>query len=165
MKRPTLVRILYILGGLLVAIQLIPYGWNHTNPAVVAEPKWDTPRTRELFYRACADCHSNVTKWPLYSRVAPVSWLVYKDVQEGREHLNISEWNRPQKDANEASEKVQEGEMPLPIYLPLHPEARLSPTEKAELVAGLAATLGTEGGKEARNGHAGGKDEGAEDDD
>ena len=155
MKRPALSRLLYLLGGLLVAIQLVPYGWNHANPAVVAEPKWDAPRTRELFFRACADCHSNETKWPLYSRVAPVSWLVYKDVQEGREHLNISEWNRPQKDADEASEKVQEGEMPLPIYSPLHPEARLSPAEKAELVAGLAATFGTEGGKEARNGRGG----------
>ena len=165
MKRPALSRLLYLLAGLSVAIQLVPYGWNHTNPAVVAEPKWDTPRTRELFYRACADCHSNETKWPLYSRVAPVSWLVYKDVQEGREHLNISEWNRPQKDADEASEKVQEGEMPLPIYLPLHPEARLSPTEKAELVAGLAATLGTEGGEGGGNGQGGGKAEGAEDDD
>ena len=145
MKRPKLARALGIVGGLLLAIQLVPYGWNHTNPAVVAEPKWDTPRTRELFFRACADCHSNATKWPLYSRIAPVSWLVYNDVQEGREHLNISEWNRPQKDADEASEKLQEGEMPLPIYLPLHPEARLSPAEKADLVAGLAATLGTEG--------------------
>ena len=91
--------------------------------------------------------------------MAPVSWLVYKDVQEGREHLNISEWNRPQKDADEASEKLQEGEMPLPIYLPLHPEARLAPADKAALVAGLAATLGTEdGGK-------GGKEEKGEDDD
>ena len=147
MKRPRLSRILAFAGGLFLAIQLVPYGWNHTNPAVVAEPPWDAPRTRELFVRACADCHSNESKWPWYSRVAPVSWLVYNDVQEGRGHLNISEWNRPQKDADEASGKLQEGEMPLPIYLPLHPEARLTPAEKAELVAGLAATLGTEDGK------------------
>jgi mono/diheme cytochrome c family protein len=146
MKRPTLSRVLAIVGGLLLAIQLVPYGWNHTNPAVVAEPKWDTPRTRELFFRACADCHSNETKWPLYSHVAPVSWLVARDVSEGRENLNVSEWNRPQKDANEASEKLQKGEMPLPIYLPLHPEARLAPADKAALIAGLAATLGTEDG-------------------
>ena len=154
MKRSKTSLALLVAGGLFLAIQLVPYGWNHTNPAVVAEPKWDTPRTRELFFRACADCHSNETKWPLYSRVAPVSWLVAKDVQEGREHLNISEWNRPQKDANEASEKLQEGEMPLPVSLPLHPEARLSPAEKAELVAGLAATLGTEGGKVSGRGEA-----------
>ena len=144
MKRPTLARTLTLLAGLFLAIQLIPYGWSHSNPPVAAEPKWDSPRTRELFFRACADCHSNETKWPLYSRVAPVSWLVYNDVQEGREHLNVSEWNRPQKDADEASEKLREGEMPLPIYLPLHPEARLQPAEKAELVRGLAATFGTE---------------------
>lgn len=144
MKRPRLSRVLLLLAGLLLAIQLVPYGWNHSNPAVVAEPKWDTPRTRELFFRACADCHSNATKWPLYSRVAPVSWLVYNDVQEGRSKLNVSEWNRPQKDAHEASEELQKGAMPLPIYLPLHPEARLSAGEKAELVAGLAATLGGE---------------------
>ena len=163
MKRPQLARALGIVGGLLLAIQLVPYGWNHTNPTVVAEPKWDTPRTRELFFRACADCHSNATKWPLYSRVAPVSWLVYNDVLEGREHLNVSEWNRPQKDADEASEKVREGEMPLPIYLPLHPEARFSPAEKAELVTGLAATFGTEDGKE-NGGREGARREEEEDD-
>ena len=145
MKRSKTSLALLVAGGLLLAIQLVPYGWNHTNPAVVAEPKWDTPRTRELFVRACADCHSNETKWPLYSRVAPVSWLVYKDVQEGREHLNISEWNRPQKDANEASEKLQEGEMPLPIYLVTHPEARLTAAERQSLARALVATFGEEG--------------------
>lgn len=159
MKRPTLARVLTLAAGFFLAIQLIPYGWNHTNPAVVAEPKWDTPRTRELFFRACADCHSNESKWPWYSRVAPVSWLVYHDVQEARENLNASQWNRPQKDADEASEMVQKGEMPLPIYLPLHPEARLSAAEKAELVRGLAATFGTEGGSE------GGGEKGDDEDD
>lgn len=157
MKRPRLSRVLLLVAGLLLAIQLVPYGWNHTNPAVVAEPKWDTPRTRELFFRACADCHSNETRWPLYSRVAPVSWLVANDVQEGRGKLNVSEWNRPQKDAHEAAEELQKGEMPLPIYLPLHPRARLSAAEKAELVAGLTATLGSESAG-ARGGEAGGED-------
>lgn len=150
MNRLTLTRILSLLAGLLLAIQLVPYGWNHDNPAVVAEPKWDSPRTRELFSRACADCHSNQTKWPLYSRVAPISWLVYSDVLEGRSKLNVSEWSRPQKDAHEAAEQLQKGEMPLPLYLPFHPEARLSAGEKAELVTGLAATLGTEIGKRSR---------------
>ncbi len=163
MQRPKLSRVLLVLAALGLAIQLVPYGRDHSNPPVVAEPKWDTPRTRELFFRACADCHSNATKWPLYSRVAPVSWLVYNDVQEGREHLNISEWNRPQKDADEASEKLQEGEMPLPIYLPFHPEARLAPADKAALVAGLAATLGTEDSQEV--GGRGGKERGKSDDD
>jgi len=160
MKRPKLSRVLLLLAALGLAIQLVPYGWNQANPAVAAEPTWDKPRTRELFFRACADCHSNETKWPLYSRIAPVSWLVYNDVQEGREHLNVSEWNRPQKDAHEAAEELQKGAMPLPIYLPLHPEARLSAAEKAELVAGLAATLGDE-----RNGERAGKVDGEEHDD
>ena len=165
MKRPKLSRVLLVLAALGLAIQLVPYGWNHANPAVAAEPRWDKPRTRELFFRACADCHSNETKWPLYSRLAPVSWLVYNDIQEGREHLNVSEWNRPQKDAHEAAEELQKGAMPLPIYLPLHPEARLSPAEKAELVAGLAATLGGEG-EGAKGGPTGGEGgEGGDDDD
>ncbi len=148
MKRPRLSRVFMVLGGLLVAIQLVPYGWNHTNPPVVAEPSWDAPRTHELFSRACADCHGNETKWPWYSRLAPVSWLVYNDVQEGRSKLNVSEWNRPQKEAHEAAKEVREGEMPLPIFLLAHPEARLSAAEKADLVRGLEATLGTRRGTE-----------------
>lgn len=154
MKRPRLSRVLFALGGLLVAVQLVPYGWSHTNPPVVTEPRWDAPRTQELFSRACADCHSNQTKWPWYSRVAPVSWLVVSDVEEGRSKLNVSEWNRPQKDAHEAAKEVRDGEMPLSTYLLAHPTARLSPAEKAELIRGLEATLGTKGGTEGggRNG-------------
>lgn len=146
MKRRDLLRVAAVFGGIFLAIQLVPYGWNRTNPPVVAEPGWDSSRTRELFVRACADCHSNQTRWPWYSRVAPVSWLVVRDVEAGRSHFNVSEWNRPQKDAREAAEEVREGNMPLPVYLPAHPEARLSATEKAELVRGLEATFGTERG-------------------
>jgi len=146
LKRSDLIRVLVVFGGIFAALQLVPYGWRQTNPPVVAEPAWDAPRTRELFFRACADCHSNQTKWPWYSRVAPVSWLVVKDVEQGRSHLNVSEWQRPQKDAHEAAEELREGKMPLPLYLPAHPEARLSAAEKAELVRGLEATFGTERG-------------------
>ena len=144
MKRADLLRVAAVFGGILLAVQLVPYGWRRTNPPVVAEPDWDSPRTRELFQRACADCHSNRTKWPWYSRVAPISWLIVKDVEQGRSHLNVSEWNRPQKDAHEAAEELRDGKMPLPIYLPAHPEARLSAAEKAELVRGLEATFGSE---------------------
>ena len=144
MKRADLLRVAAVFGGILLAVQLVPYGWRRTNPPVVAEPDWDSPRTRELFQRACADCHSNRTKWPWYSRVAPISWLIVKDVEQGRSHLNVSEWNRPQKDAREAAEELRDGKMPLPIYLPAHPEARLSAAEKAELVRGLEATFGSE---------------------
>lgn len=137
-----------ILGGVLLAlflaIQLLPLGAERTNPPVVAEPAWDSPRTRELFVVACADCHSNQTRWPWYSKVAPVSWLVAYDVAEGREHLNVSEWNRPQRHADEAAEEVREGEMPYRGYTLTHPEARLDEATRAELVAGLIATFGDE---------------------
>jgi mono/diheme cytochrome c family protein len=130
------------LAGLFVIIQLLPVGAPRTNPPVTGEPQWDTPRTRELFFRSCGDCHSNETVWPWYSRVAPVSWLVAHDVAGARDHLNVSEWTGPQRHADEAAEEVREGAMPLPIYLPLHSEARLSESDKAELVRGLIATFG-----------------------
>lgn len=131
-----------LLVGLFLLAQLLPVGAPRSNPPVVAEPPWDSPRTRELFFRFCADCHSNETRWPWYSRVAPVSWLVAHDVAEARRHLNVSEWHLPQEDADEAAEEVREGEMPLPLYLPLHPERRLDEATKAELIAGLVATFG-----------------------
>jgi mono/diheme cytochrome c family protein len=126
-----------------VLIQLVPYGHNHTNPAVVAEPPWDSPQTRDLAARACFDCHSNETKWPWYSSVAPVSWLTQHDVDDGRRRLNFSEWNRPQREARSAAERVSEGEMPPWFYLPMHPTARLTPAEKQALVDGLRKTLGS----------------------
>ncbi len=153
-------RLAALFVGLFLALQLVPYGWRRSNPPVVAEPAWDSPRTRELFFRACADCHSNQTKWPWYSRIAPVSWLVVKDVERGREHLNASEWQREQKDAREAAEEVREGSMPLPIYLPAHPEARLDAVEKADLIRGLEATFGAERGDDERRGRSGGRDRG-----
>lgn len=145
-----------MLLGLALVVQMIPVGADRSNPPVVAEPSWDSPRTEALFARACADCHSNRTRWPWYSWVAPVSWLVAADVENGRRHLNVSEWNRPQKDAREAAEELRDGEMPLPLYLVAHPEARLTGTEKAELIAGLEATFGTEeeSGRRRRGGRA-----------
>lgn len=140
----------WALGGLLVLLlgmQLVPYGRDHTNPPVVAEPTWDSPATRAMFVRACADCHSNQTVWPWYSNIAPVSWLITRDVIEGRQAFNVSEWGRQAKNEGEdAAETVREGEMPLWFYLPLHPEARLTPAEQQQFIAGLTATFGGEGG-------------------
>jgi hypothetical protein len=125
-----------------IILQFIPFGRNHTNPAVSAEPAWDSPATRALAKRACFDCHSNETEWPWYSHIAPVSWLVQNDVHEARGKLNFSEWDRPQRHAEEAAEEVQKGKMPLWFYVPLHPEARLSAMEKSGLIRGLEASLG-----------------------
>jgi hypothetical protein len=127
--------------GLLLVAQLVPYGRDHTNPPVVAEPLWDSAQTRELAVRACFDCHSNETVWPWYSNIAPMSWLVQRDVDEGREKLNFSEWDRPQ-EGDEAAETVREGSMPPRSYLLTHPDARLTDVEIAILTEGLAATFG-----------------------
>jgi hypothetical protein len=138
----TIARILLILLGLFILIQLIPYGRNHTNPPVVAEPTWDSPQTRALEARACFDCHSNATIWPWYSNVAPVSWLVQRDVDEGRRHLNFSEWGQRHPGINQIEAMINSGRMPPPQFLIMHPEARLTATEKQELIQGLQATLG-----------------------
>ena len=131
------------LAVVLVAVQLVPYGRDHTNPAGRLEPRWDHAETRALAVRACYDCHSNETIWPWYTHVAPLSWLAQKDVDEGRRKLNFSEWGRPQKEAREAARTIRKREMPPWFYVPLHPDARLSAEETRALVAGLEATLGT----------------------
>jgi hypothetical protein len=128
--------------ALLLVMQIIPYGRNHTNPTADVEPPWDTPRTRELALRACFDCHSNRTKWPWYSSVAPLSWVIQDHVDTGRSVLNFSEWNRTYALADQSASQVNRGEMPPRSYKMLHPEARLSDAERTELARGLAATLG-----------------------
>jgi hypothetical protein len=135
-------KVLFALVGSLLAIQLVPYGRAHDNPPVSKEPAWDAPRTRELATRACFDCHSHETKWPWYSHVAPMSWFVAHHVDEGRDHLNFSTWDRPSKDADECSEAVSDGWMPLDSYLWIHPEARLSEAEKTDLAAGFTRMFG-----------------------
>ncbi len=139
-KSVFLVAALVALGLVLVA-QLVPYGRDHSNPPTIAEPAWNSPATRVLAQRACFDCHSNQTRWPWYSHVAPASWLVQSHVDEGRETLNFSEWNRPSDEADEAAETVREGEMPPRSYLLLHPEARLTDAEREQLARGLDASL------------------------
>jgi len=139
-------RIAKILGVLVVLfglMQLVPCGRTHSNPSRRVEPDWDSSRTRELVVRACFDCHSNETKWPWYSHVAPVSWLVFRDTMEGRRQVNFSEWDRPQREAHEAAKEVREGEMPMAIYLPLHHDAKLSAAERTTLIDALEVVGGT----------------------
>jgi hypothetical protein len=137
-----LLRGVIVLAIGLVAIQVVPYGRDHANPPVRQEPRWDSVRTQELTRRVCFDCHSNETTWPWYTNVAPVSWLTARDVAEGRHKLNFSEWDRPQKEASESAKTVRKGEMPPWFYLLPRPDARLSSSERAELIQGLEATLG-----------------------
>jgi hypothetical protein len=145
MSRPRWKSILVIASlavlALVVVAQVVPYGRNHSNPPVVAEPTWDSASTRMLAERACFDCHSNQTRWPWYSHVAPMSWLVQNPVDEGRSELNFSEWNLGRGEADEAAETVREGEMPPRSYVLLHPAARLTDAEREQLARGLDASL------------------------
>jgi len=135
--------------GALALLQVLPLGPHFSNPAVSGEPVWDSPRTKELFNRACADCHSHETKYPWYSNIAPVSWLVARDIDEGREHFNVSTWGVQKKnEGKDAAKEVREGEMPMWIYTLPHPEAKLSEAEKQELISGLEKTFGKEEVKE-----------------
>jgi cytochrome c len=90
---------------------------------------------RELLARKCNDCHSNQTRWPVYSRIAPASWFVEHDVHAGREHLNFSRWSEYGIDSridllSKVGSQVRDGKMPLKQYVLLHPEAQLSDSER-----------------------------------
>lgn len=128
----------------LLAIQLMPVGRAHSNPAVTGEPQWADPQARELMVRACYGCHSNEVEWPSYSNVAPVSWAISDHVDEGREKVNYSEFDRPQEEAGETIEVILEGSMPPSYYtrFGLHADANLSPAEIDALVAWLRQTPG-----------------------
>ena len=132
---------LAVLVGLFGLIQLVPYGRTHSNPPTKEEPKWDSPRTRELAKRACFDCHSNETHWPWYADVAPMSWVVQRDVDAARRTVNFSEFHIPQDLAKYSGLSVRNGGMPPTKYMVAHPEARLTDAEIAELASGLDATL------------------------
>ena len=125
-------RLLLSLLAIVLAIQFIPV--DRSNPPLAGEI--DTfPQVQQILERSCFDCHSNSTSWPWYSYVAPVSWLVAHDVEEGREHLNFSEWESYSAEERndllgEIWEEVEDGEMPLWFYAPLHPEAKLSDEDK-----------------------------------
>jgi hypothetical protein len=93
-----------------------------------------TPQVSAILDRSCQDCHSNTTRWPWYSNVAPVSWSVIDHVNEGRSHLNFSEWGRldnrrTAKKLEEICEEVQDGGMPLRSYTYIHWSAKLSPED------------------------------------
>ena len=132
-------------AAILLAIQTVPYGKTYTNPPVVKEPLWDSPATRALAKRACFDCHSNETVWPGgYAKIAPFSWLVQYDVDEGRKELNFSDWvgTKEGEQAAKIIKHVNKGDMPPIQYTKMHPEARLSAVEKDALLKWLAATAG-----------------------
>ncbi len=144
-RRSLVIRSLFALCAAVLLAQLVPYGRDHRNPKVIREPSWDSPATRALARRACFDCHSNETRWPWYASVAPVSWLVARDVARARRMLDFSEFDRAQRKAHDAADEVRGGDMPLWYYALMHPAARLSSQERTDLAAGLERTLGASG--------------------
>ena len=134
-----------IVLGIVVVFLLMQLGQcERTNPPVTGEI--DAPAdVKAVLERSCYDCHSNRTVWPRSARVAPISWLLHRDVMEGRRHLNFSEWDKVPADKRArriaaCGREVKSGDMPLWFYLPLHPTARLSDADKAliEKWAGVA---------------------------
>lgn len=120
------------LGGAL-AIQLVPDGRDHADgrPSLLDLP---TAEAAAAFDAACADCHTERTRWPWYSRLAPASWLVQRDVDRGRGAWNLSD---EVDDLDDGAEAVEDGSMPPRAYRLAHPDARLSAAEASALAAAL----------------------------
>ena len=116
-----------------------------TNPPVVHDflaVETPSPAIAAMFRGACYDCHSYETRWPWYSHLAPVSWLIADDVQGGRQHLNFSDWPvddpaRAAKRLENASEELGYKEMPPAKYQVIHPTARLTDSDRQQLIQWL----------------------------
>jgi hypothetical protein len=139
------------LGGLaVVAMQLA--NPSHQNPLValghdVLASNAPPPSVAATLKNSCYDCHSFETKWPWYSYVAPVSWFVARDVAAARASLNFSEWPhdepaRARKRWKHIADAVENGEMPMPNYTRIHPEARLDDRQRAELIKWASGQAG-----------------------
>ena len=90
---------------------------------------------RHVLATKCADCHSESTYFPAYTRLAPASWLIERDVREGRTYLNMSQWQHYNLESQvdlltRIASEARSGQMPVKQYLILHPQARLSPQEQ-----------------------------------
>jgi len=135
--------ILFILAGGIILfglIQLIPFGHDHTNPAVISEPQWSSPEARALVKEHCFQCHSNETEWPWYSNIAPASWLIQFDVIEGRQKINFSDWGKS-RELDEIAEVIREGEMPPIQYWLFHPGSHLNSQQKQDLIDAINSSI------------------------
>jgi len=138
------------IGVVVVAIGMQFVRPARTNPPIdpvrdIARQSSFPPNVHALLERACFDCHSNHTRWPWYSALAPASWMVVDDVTKGRKHLNFSEWEgytvgRRLSKLETLIGEVDKGTMPPRTYLLLHGDAALSPAERA-IVVGWAEGL------------------------
>lgn len=128
--------------AVIIIIQLIPTGRPEViknNPNDLLQNNQVPEKVGNLLRAACYDCHSNESHYPWYAYVAPVSFLVNYDIRKGREELNFSDWKtlgkiEQAKLLDDIGEALEEEEMPLPIYPPLHPEARLSSEDRQLII-------------------------------
>ena len=129
---------LYMACGILIfiflVIQLIPS--NRPSDSNVQLPENTQIQNAEsevmsILKTSCFDCHSNQTFYRWYAHVAPVSWLISRDVSKGREALNFSEWSTYNKrklvrKLGDIKEQVAKKEMPMKIYTLMHPNTNLN---------------------------------------
>ena len=127
-----------------ILIQFVPYGrTSHSNPAATTPFKWTDPKAEAIAKTSCYDCHSNETDWWWATNIAPMSWLVQRDVDGARSSFNFSEWAGVPSVA-QMSEAIN-GEMPPFQYTMIHPDAKLTDAEKQTLLAGYEASLAANG--------------------
>jgi Haem-binding domain len=119
----------------------------------VQDAPWPDAASEDVARSSCYSCHSNETDWPFYSYVAPMSWLVRSDVENGRDELNFSDWERDAGEADDAVEAIEDGSMPPDRYTLIHRNASLSDDEREVLVTALLAMA-----SEDRSGRDGGED-------
>lgn len=117
-----------------IAVQFVPVKGLGRNPSERFTPD-APPEVAAILRRSCYDCHTNETRWPWYSRIAPASWLMARDVRKGRSRFNMSEWGDLEEedrklDKENAWDQIQEDHMPPWFYLPMHPDARLTRKDK-----------------------------------
>ena len=133
--RKILVPIVLLLG----VIQFIPHQRETTTSEIGAEFTTDNQAVQNILDKACMDCHSNQTTYPWYANVVPGNDMIDNHVKEGREHLDLSEWNNyPAEDRKHAIkeiiEVVEKKEMPMLFYWLVHWDAKLTDAERATLV-------------------------------
>ena len=123
--------------AVLIAIQFVPV--QRANRPGAGDPH--APREVQwILRRACYDCHSTESRWPIWAYVAPVSWQVVKDVEKARRHVNFTDWprySRPEQQAIKQTVAFVTGthRMPLWYYVTMHPDAKLSQDDLAKLAA------------------------------
>jgi hypothetical protein len=144
-RRKIILGVIVVLVGGFLVLQILPVHVFQSlripgNPPVTAEIAWDSQATHDLARMACFDCHSNETVYPWYAQIAPVSWLVRRDINFGRMAMNFSEDEPDEYDLDDLEGHLY-NDMPPRQYTLIHPEANLTDEQRDQLLAGFVATF------------------------